>query len=440
MSISIARSDQARPVAPRRTAAVAAAVAPLWPALFLFYSTLVPMEVRFSVAEQTIYPPRMAAFILLPWLINRLARGALRFIYLDGIMAAGVAWMVISFMLFYDVGTGFLRSAPLAFDVIVPYLVARTCIRDLTDLRRFAILAAPGLFVAGLSMAMESVTRVPIVKPFAASIFGRLAIYENGVAVGDASFIQQTRLGLMRASGPFSHPILGGIFLASFLPLYIWSGIKGWPKKMGLFGSACSIFSLSSGAFLVLMLGLFVIAAERIQQKFKKISWSLILWGIFLAGLGVNAISKNGIVPILSRYTLDPATARYRQYIWQYGSLSVERHPIFGIGLTDYDRLPWMGASVDSNWLLLAIRHGIIVPFAFLFVSISGLFYMGRFISRRNHLDRKTSIAVSAMAGTFALAGLTVSFFGQTLTLYYFTLGLVISLSRLSGWESRGAA
>ncbi|CAH0497930.1 O-antigen ligase [Novosphingobium sp. CECT 9465] len=428
MNVPIASSGRFGPQGPARTVSASAGYRPLLPALILFYAMFMPMEVRFVVAEQTIYPPRMAAFLLLPWLLSKLSRGGLRYRAVDGAMFAGLSWMIISFMAFYDPITGFMRAAPLAFDIFVPYIIGRMCIRNITDFRRFLVYAAPGLMLAGATMAIESLSGRPIIKPFAASIFGRLALYENGVAIGAAKFIEETRLGFLRASGPFAHPILGGIFLGSFVPIYISSGLRGWPKIAGITAGCCAFFSLSSGAFLVLILGIGVLALDEIQKKFEFFGWKLIILSAVFLGTLIQIGSQNGLVSILIRYTLDPATGRYRQYIWKYGSASVEKHPLIGIGLSEWERLNWMGSSVDNNWLLLAMRHGVIVSLLFLYVLLWAIFGIAKTASQKSGTERYFYIGIAAALFAFLVSGFTVTFFGQTLSLYYFMIGAAVCL------------
>lgn len=425
MNASIASRAPYRPAArPRPVSAFRA----LLPAIILFYATIIPMEVRFEIADQTFYPPRVAGFMLLPWILTKLVGGGLRFKPVDSFMFFGVAWMMISFLIYYDPMTGLLRSAPLAFDILVPYLVARICLRDVTDLRRFLLYIVPGLVLAGGSMALESMVRTPIVRPLAADLFGRLALYENGEAVGTANFIKEIRLGFMRATGPFSHPILGGIFLASFLPLYLNAGLRGWPKLAGCIATFCGFFSLSSGAFLVYLIGTGAVIGDRIQKLVSFVDWRKILVGTASLLLFVHLLSKNGIVSILIRYTLDPATGYYRQLIWRFGSASVMKHPLIGIGYTDFERLSFMGTSVDHHWLLIAIRHGI-PAFAGVFLSFAfAAFGLMRNASTTTGYDRATYVALAASLGALMIGGLTVAYFGSSLTLFYFFGGLCINM------------
>lgn len=431
MNVPIASSGRFGPQGPARTVAASAGSAAyraLLPAILLFYATLLPMEVRFNVGDQTIYPPRMVAFLILPWLLTKFTRGDFRYRPVDGFMLFGVTWMIISFMAYYDPATGFMRSIPLAFDVIMPYLTARVCFQNYTDFRRFLVYAAPGIMVAGASMALESFVRTPIIKPIAANIFGRLALYENGVAIGAANFIQQTRLGLLRASGPFSHPIIGGLFLGSFLPLYALSGLKKNIRLIGLVGGACGFFSLSSAAILVMILGLGIVLLDKIQKSFQFFNWRHIIFFSLLGLLLIEVASQNGVMSIIIRYTLDPSTGYYRQLIWEYGSRSVMRNPLIGIGYTDYERLYFMGTSVDHHWLLIAIRHGLPAFIAIFLSSCAALIGLMRRISVESGLDRSMGLGMAATLGSLMFAGLTVTFFGSTLTLFYLLIGSCINM------------
>ena len=54
------------------------------------------------------------------------------------------------------------------------------------------------------------------------------------------------------------------------------------------------------------------------------------------------------------------STAWNRYLIWQFGSAELMRHPIFGMGLfEDWQRAPWMPASIDNHWLLMSMRYGL---------------------------------------------------------------------------------
>lgn len=416
---------------PPRTAtprSQALAAAPLVPIALLFYSTLLPQEVRVSLAGQVIYPYRAATFILLPWLINRIVTGRLPFRAADLWMLTGVAWMVVSFVAFYGMGEGISRGGALALDVIAPYLIARVCVRSFDDLRRLLVIAAPGLFLAGAGMMVESITHRQLVRPMAAAIFGPLPYFENGQAVATAKDFNVVRLGLLRAAGPFSHPILAGLFLASVLPLFINSALMKWPRKLGIAAGLMAIFSVSSAAFLSFIITGVLLGYDWFQTQARGIGWRFFIFCLSALILIVQVGSQNGVVPILVRYTLDPATGWFRQLIWEYGTRSVAKHPWFGIGFTDYERLPWMINSIDNHWLLLAVRHGYITPICIFLSCVVGIFSLSRMSVRVAEKDRKFAVGICVALTGLVLSGFTTSYFGGTLTWFSMLIATTLSL------------
>lgn len=402
----------------------------LLPAVLLLYSTLLPQEVRFTIAGQVIFPYRAVSFVLLPWLLNRIATGRMPFRPTDLWMYAGVAWMVISFCAFYGLTEGVRRGGALAFDMLIPFLIVRLCVRNFQDARRLLIIAAPGLLFAGALMMVESVTHRQLVRPFASAIFGQLPYFENGQAVSTAREFVVVRLGLLRSHGPFSHPILAGLFMASFFPLYLNSSVRGWPFVFGLIASLCAIFTVSSAAFVSFIISGLLLSYDRIQVYLHGIGWRFFVFAISVLILFVEMSSQNGVVSIIIRYTLDPQTGFFRQLIWEYGTQSIAEHPWFGIGFTDYERLAWMVNSIDNHWLLLGIRHGVIVPFCILMACLVAIINLSQRSSALSKSDGKLARAfVFSLVGMVFL-GFTVAFFGGTLIWFCMLLGIATSLSK----------
>src|SRR3546814_13280900 len=123
-------------------------------------------------------------------------------------------------------------------------------------------------------MLSESVARAPLVRPAMASIFGALPFYYGGEEVADLTLAPSFRFGLLRAAGPFSHAILAGLFLASLLPIYAMSGIRGWPKKSGVLVSLLGVLSWSSAAILGLLIGAGLVAYDWLQRQVEILSRS----------------------------------------------------------------------------------------------------------------------------------------------------------------------
>lgn len=415
-----------------RVEAAGKGLASVWhlvPLVILTYSIFLPLEMRIVLNDQIIYPSRAALFAVLPWILRELSLGRLKTWWPDFLIYFAALWMVVSFVAVYGPANGAIRGGALALDVVGPYVLARLCIREIDDFRRLLVLLAPGAFVAGSSLLVESVLGVPLARPLAASIFGSLPLYEGGTAIGESAYESNFRFGLLRASGPFAHSIYAGLFLSSLLPLYFLSGLHRWPKKIGLATAGFSLFSISSAALLGIVMSIGLIAGDWLQRAVRFVSWRLMIGFGLLGLLFIQVASQNGLIPVLIRMTLNPQTGYYRLIIWRFGVESVERHPLFGIGFAVYERPDWMNTSIDSYWLMLAIRHGLAVPVAILAASLFALAVVGRTSVTRTEVDRQTLVGLAIALACLVVAGFTVAFVGGILTWFLLILGAAYSLA-----------
>lgn len=123
--------------------------------------------------------------------------------------------------------------------------------------------------------------------------------------------------------------------------------------------------------------------------------------------------SQNGIVSVLSRLTLTPHTAQYRILIWDYGWRTIEKNPWFGIGYQSWERLDWMHDSVDAHFLLLGMRHGVLVPILLILAVFYGVIRLGRLAPSLSKADRDLAIGVNITIILLFIVGQAVAFFGS---------------------------
>lgn len=411
------------------------ALLPITPVLILAFSVLLPPEFRITIAGQTLYSYRLAGFALLPWLMIRMLRGAYRFTWPDVFILAGCAWMVVSLTMIYGFARGFPSGVAFALDGVLAYFTARLSFRNLLDFRRFLIVLAPIVFGLGCLLIAEAFLHTPFIRNLARSIFGAISAAELGTS-SDMGVFSDTRFGLLRATGPFAHPILAGIFFSSLAALYWGAGLRSWPLVAGLSAGLLSFFTLSSAAILSLILigGLF--AYDWLQRSIAVLNWRIfvIVSGVLLALMQVAA--PNGIVTVLIRFTLDPQTGFYRLLIWEYASKSVAKYPLFGIGFTPYQRAPWMDDSIDAFWLSLAVRHGLITPVCLLIGTILILLMLTKASGNSADNGRNVYLALAVAIFVMGLVAFTVSFFGAIATWFFLVLGTAASLSFAAGRPS----
>ena len=162
-----------------------------------------------------------------------------------------------------------------------------------------------------------------------------------------------------RVQGSFEHPILFGLFCALAVTNFWYLFRDNLAKRLSLTGLAIfmTLMSMSSAPLLSVITQLGMIVWEKIS----KANWKLLGVLSVIGYVVIDLLSNRTPVQVLISYaTLNPATAANRLHIWTWGTQNVAANPIFGIGLNDWFRAPWMvSGSVDNFWLLTAMRYGL---------------------------------------------------------------------------------
>lgn len=211
----------------------------IWLLVIFLYALLLPKEVRLSLGDLVFFADRIVAIGCLPIVLLAFFERRLAINLSDALVLVGSLLIVVTMGYHYGVSGGIERGGALALDTVMAYFIGRYSVRSIGDMRIIIRLIAPGLLVVGLLMAYELTRGSLLVKPVFANIFGPLPFYDNGLESSGQALPTEFRLGFLRASGPFSHPILGGLILSSALPLFILGGIKGWQRWAGIVGSVC---------------------------------------------------------------------------------------------------------------------------------------------------------------------------------------------------------
>ncbi len=146
--------------------------------------------------------------------------------------------------------------------------------------------------------------------------------------------------------------------------------------------------------------------------------------------IALHITSQNGLVAVLIRYTFNPTSGYYRLLIWEFGALSVERHPWFGIGFQKFAGLAWMGDSIDTYWLAIAIRNGL--PASIMLIAATLLSFVGlaKAAGRTRGDEQATLIGLAVVTIMLFVLGFTVSFFGGLLAWFAILLGVGTTLGR----------
>ncbi len=354
------------------------------------------------------------------YLLSSAVGGRLRFVWPDLLVALAAAWIwLASYMTSGEISTAMNQGGAHTLDIAFAYFLARAAIQTPRDLRLFLVLVAPGIALMSLFVVQEAVTHTRVLQRVAADITGSPYRLRDDI-----------RLGLMRGTGPFPHPILAGIFLSSFLPIYLASGLRGWPRTLGIAASFGGFFSMSSAALLGLLMGGLLWCYDWLTEKISNVTWSIFLFASGILFTTVEMTSNSGFYGLMIRYaSLNTTSAYNRVLIWNYGTENIAQHPWFGLGYADWVRPSWMhSGSFDHFWLIMALRFGIPASMLLIGATVAGIILLAIKSSTYRKQDARLMRGLAISLAVFALGAVSVSLWLSVLVWFFVLVGISVSL------------
>lgn len=246
-------------------------------------------------------------------------------------------------------------------------------------------------------------------------------------------FLTEGRWGLNRAVGPFSHAILFGGGFAMFLPLiyYLRHEKKQWHSWAYVLSGVAllgALSSLSSGPWVTVLVVLFCLAMEGHKVWVKRI----FLFGV-LSCILIGIVSNRPFYHVIASAANPLGGASWHRA--KLIDLAVEHfHEWWKVGYGDQD--PNWGAALGMTWtdvtneyILNGVRYGILGIISVIAVLIQA--FRGLAAAHRK-LTQPTLKALcwafGSMLFAVAVTWMSVSFFGQLMTLFYCCLGMIGSL------------
>jgi hypothetical protein len=338
-------------------------------------------------------------------------------------------WATVSLAVVHGIGVAVEAGGIFFVETVGAFLLARCFVRDERSFRQ----------VVGVLF-----TIVAVLAPFAMveALTGVNVPMRAFDAVGETypAFRMEPRLGLERVQSIFEHPILFGVFCGALIGL-AWKVLgygRGFLRKTAAtsFVVFTAFLSLSSGPLAGILAQIILVIYDAIFRRLRFRWWlAAVCGGIFSFFLEIASTRPLPAV-FISYFALNSYTAYLRLLIWHFGLASIFAHPLFGIGLNDYERPSWMSASIDMFWIVFAVRHGIpawiltFVPFFAVLLPV---------IFKRGLTARQAEYRlgfVFAMIGLF-ISGWTVHFWNATYVLFMFLLGSGVWLLDAKGGSMR---
>ena len=383
-----------------------------WPVFLFLTALVVPWIIFIGPLRLSLYRIVLLVMIL-PCLGMWMSGKAGRIRTADIALLLFSFWCALSLIGIHGMSLSVQPSGIMFIETLGPYLLARCYIRDADDfynvvqlLFRIVVLLLPFAifeFVSGQNISRE----------LFAAVFPTLSGSET------------PRLGLTRVQSVFDHPILfglctGGIFALVHLVLGYQKSFFQRTLRTGIVG-ATVILSLSSGPIIAIVAQGLLLSWNSLLRAIK-IRWKILI-GLVLMVLSIAIVVNRSIPAMISGYlALDDQSYWYRMLIWHYGSASALNHPLFGVGLNDWERPEWMPASIDNFGLFHAVHYGLPAPFLLLLAFLSIFLTVGF----KKGLDNKTTVYRTAFLITmtaFFMVGWTVHFWDAAYVLFLFLLG-----------------
>lgn len=371
-----------------------------WPVVIYLFCVVVP--IWFNAGPLLMSNLRLFLMVMIVPILIRLLMGAYgRVIITDWLFVAHTVWMAVAlwvnspeavvtqvgsvgmeFLGGYAIGRAYVRT-PEVF-----LALCRTLALIVLCLTPFAIYEAQ----TGRPLILEFIRNLPVVDSF-------------------AKVRPDPRLGLHRTQTVFAHAIHHGLFCSiafslTFVALKgVVSDTRRWVTAFVV--AATGFLGLSSGAWLAILLQVALIFWATIFDRIRWRWWLLI--GLFaLTYVLIDIFSNRTPIRVFMSYaTFSAHNAYWRGLIFEWGIANVfgsaekaiQASPVFGIGMHDWIRPPFMNSgSMDNFWLVMAVRYG--VP-GFLTIVIGYVYVIARVMQRDFTADPVLSQIRRAWVFTF---------------------------------------
>ena len=385
-----------------------------WPLIIFMVSLVMPFFFQLGPILMTANRLVLSIMIipcLVMWLNGR--AGPIR--TADLALLGMCLWIAISFLVIHGPRITVEAAGIRFIETMGAYLMARCYIRD-ADTFHAMVLMLFRIVALMLPFAIyETLTSHNILLELA-----------NKVSFSGWNVWKEPRWGLDRVQGIFQHPILFGTFCGGIVALTYYvlgHGVSAWKRVFWtVVVVGTSVLALSSGPLTAVTAQISLITWDRVLSSVKK-RWAILTGCVLSMTVTIELVANRSTPEIfISYFAFSPWTAYNRIRIWDWGALSVTKHPLFGIARNEWERPYWMSGSMDMFWLVSAVRHGL--PAALLLqLAFFSLFLMIAF--KRDLGPRAAEYRTGylvCMLGMY-LGGWTVDYWKIIYVFFLFLLG-----------------
>lgn len=234
------------------------------------------------------------------------------------------------------------------------------------------------------------------------------------------------RFGIYRASTIFAHPILYSVIAVMYLSL-LFKLYRAPTTLLFCFAIAVAIVTTVTSAGILMCCLILTMYAIQKSTRYTPNIYKLIGFAVPSLYIFLFFASNQGpMTLLLGVISLDPWTAYTRQLQWDFATQAILQSPLLGIGMSNWPRPAWLSDSIDSYWLITALRHGLpaLIALAIFFILSLKQYWT---IFHRTHDWLYFCFLTSISA--FVLAAFTVDYFDRAQFMLFFTIGLYNSFT-----------
>jgi hypothetical protein len=331
---------------------------------------------------------------------------------LDRLMLLWAAWAIGSSVLHQDVAATFVNRLGLAYNACGIYFLLRVFCRSPDDVVGLCRITAILLLPLALALLSEQST-------------GRNLF----AALGGADPVSELRGGVIRAQGPFSHPILAGSVGATCLPLMfaLWRrqrviAIAGMAACMAIVHASASSGPILSAAF-----GLGALALWSWRRHMRLLRWLAVLAYVLL-----DFAMQAPAYYLIARVDLTGSSTS-----WHRSELiraAVRHFPDWWLAGTDYTRhwlstgVGWSANHIDvtNYYIMMGVYGGLALLLLFIAVLAKGFAMVGQTVhAGTGPAERFVMWSLGAALFAHAATFVSVSYFDQSFLFLYLTLAAI---------------
>ena len=352
----------------------------------------------------------LVLFILAKIYLKKDNRGLI-FTRADTYIVLWMIWGIFAYGALQNSFSGIVTRAGYMVEAVGAYYIGRVYVRTPEELKNIVIFVAKLSIPIAIFFLIERTTGRNMF-----SVFGGVHEYTL------------VREGRLRCQGPFSHPIMAGVFWASMLPwlvpLWYEKVISRW--KILLFASSITLIVLNTASSTPVMAIIFGVIGVYL---FKKRNFMpAIRWGILISLPILHLIMDKPVWHLLARVNVIGGSTGWHRYHlidkfienagewWLFGTTSTAH---WGMGLGD----------VTNQYVLEGVRGGLlgIIFFSMMLISIFSMIGKRIKIEKNNGLVYFYWIA-GVVLFMHSMNFLAASYFGQVVSALFLFIGITVSL------------